>query len=194
MDEVSKYKIVLTGSADVGKTSLLTRITKNYFSKTYNPTVGIGFGFWETVVEGHTVRLQIWDTAGTERYQSITPIYYQNAEAALICYSLKQTEKESEEAVKFWVKKFLDTVQSKPIFIVGNKRDKNDTISDEMERYLKEQGKYKLYKVSAKTGEGVIDLFSSVAKEVWKNSFPKSEFLEQNTRVSGPPQKTSCSC
>ncbi|KAH0785057.1 small GTP-binding protein [Histomonas meleagridis] len=194
MDEVSKHKIVLVGNAYVGKTSLLTRLIKNYFSKSYCPTVGTGFGFWETVVEEHTVRLQIWDTAGTERYHSITPIFYQNAEAALICYSLKQTEKESEEAVKSWVKNFLDTVQSKPIFIVGNKRDKNDTISDEMERYLNEQGKYQLYKVSAKTGEGVIDLFSSVAKEVWKNSFPKSEFLEQNPRVSDLPPKTSCSC
>lgn len=172
----TKHKVVLIGDAGVGKTALLTRLIKNYFYDSYCPTVGTGFGFWDTCINDVTIRLHIWDTAGTEQYRALAPIFYQNAEAAIVCYS--QTDPQSEKAVNFWIQKFTDSAGKIPLIAIA--ANKSDAVSERDCRAMKQfadENKYIFSEASAKTGEGVVEIFQKVAEMVLKNSMPVSQLI-----------------
>ena len=84
------YQVVLLGDSNVGKTAILTRIAKGVFKKESEPTIGAHF--MSKVVTMPTsnqeVKLQVWDTAGQEKYRSITPIYYRDAAAAVCVFDI----------------------------------------------------------------------------------------------------------
>ena len=71
------FKIVLIGDSGVGKSNLLSRLTRNEFNLESKTTIGVEFANKNVEVEnGKNVRAQIWDTAGQERYRAITSTYY----------------------------------------------------------------------------------------------------------------------
>lgn len=157
----AKHKVVLIGDPMVGKTAILTRLIKNYFFDSYMATVGTGFGFWDTVVNEQPIRLQIWDTAGQEQYRSLGPIFYQNAEAAIICYS--QANPETSQSIEFWADQFRSVAgQNAIIAIAANQMDQRENNFCQMETVAREKG-YIFHETSAKTGIGVRNLFQEVA-------------------------------
>ncbi|XP_029430084.1 ras-related protein Rab-7L1 [Rhinatrema bivittatum] len=83
------FKVLIIGDGDVGKSSLLERYTNDNFTKTYKPTMGVDFALkvvqWS---DSDTVRLQLWDIAGQERYTSMTRLYYRKASACVIMFDL----------------------------------------------------------------------------------------------------------
>ena len=94
-------KIVLVGESNVGKTNILSRYTKNEFSKNYNATIGVEFASATIRILDYKLRLQIWDTAGQERYKSITSSFYKNAIGAFVIFDI--TNKDSFEKVDYWI-------------------------------------------------------------------------------------------
>ncbi|XP_015723591.1 ras-related protein Rab-17 isoform X1 [Coturnix japonica] len=116
------YKMVLLGSTSVGKSSLAYRYVKNDFKESL-PTVGCSFFTQLIHLETATIKLEIWDTAGQEKYHSVCHLYYRGAHAALLVYDL--TNKETLSRAKQWLieleKEFLpDEIV---IALVGNKKD-----------------------------------------------------------------------
>ncbi|GFS17192.1 Ras-related protein Rab-21 [Elysia marginata] len=84
-------KVVLLGKAYAGKTSLVERYIHNRFSGEtvpYQNTIGAAFGAKTVCVDNKNVIIGIWDTAGSERYEAMSRIYYRGAKAAIICYDL----------------------------------------------------------------------------------------------------------
>ncbi|KAM6258783.1 ras-related protein Rab-17 isoform 2-T2 [Spheniscus humboldti] len=116
------YKVVLLGSTSVGKSSLAYRYVKNDFKESL-PTVGCSFFTQMLNLEVATVKFEIWDTAGQEKYHSVCHLYYRGAQAALLVYDI--ANKETLNRAKLWLrdleKEFLP--HEIVIALVGNKTD-----------------------------------------------------------------------
>ena len=82
------FKILLIGDSGVGKSNLLSRFTKDEFSKDSKSTIGVEFATRSIQVDGKTIKAQVWDTAGQERYRAITSAYYRGAVGALLVYDI----------------------------------------------------------------------------------------------------------
>nr|XP_004924994.1 ras-related protein Rab-31 isoform X1 [Bombyx mori] len=120
--KVIEAKIVVLGSQGVGKTSLVVRYIGKMFSKHVSPTIGASFFTCNISVENARVKLQVWDTAGQERFRSMAPMYYRNANAALLVFDI--TSMQSFTAIKGWVKELQSNVpEAMVLSVVGNKSD-----------------------------------------------------------------------
>ncbi|KAJ4432321.1 hypothetical protein ANN_20940 [Periplaneta americana] len=106
----------------VGKTSMVVRYIGKMFSHHISPTIGASFFTCKLNVEDTRVKLQVWDTAGQERFRSMAPMYYRNANAALLVFDI--TQYDTFQAVKGWVKELQRNVlEAMVLSVVGNKTD-----------------------------------------------------------------------
>ena len=106
----------------IGKSCILTRLTKDSFDTEHNVTVGVDFGSCLIKVEDSVLKLQIWDTAGQESFRSITKIFYRSADAVILGYSI--TDRATFDNLKAWMREVRE--QCYPdvmLFLVGNKSD-----------------------------------------------------------------------
>ncbi|KKF97388.1 Vacuolar protein sorting-associated protein 21 [Ceratocystis platani] len=129
----SSVKLVLLGEAAVGKSSLVLRFVNNDFQENKEPTIGANMSIFipfspaafltqKCNLPSRTIKFEIWDTAGQERFASLAPMYYRNAQAALVVYDL--TKASSLIKAKHWVAELQR--QASPgivIALVGNKLD-----------------------------------------------------------------------
>ncbi|KAI9659071.1 MAG: Ras- protein Rab-17 [Bathelium mastoideum] len=118
----SSVKLVLLGEAAVGKSSLVLRFVNNDFQENKEPTIGAAFLTQKCNLPNRTIKFEIWDTAGQERFASLAPMYYRNAQSALVVYDL--TKPSSLTKAKHWVAELQR--QASPgivIALVGNKLD-----------------------------------------------------------------------
>jgi small GTP-binding protein len=159
-------KVVLVGSTSVGKTCIIHRSTTGTFTAGSSPTLGTAFASQDVVVNGVAVNLLIWDTAGQERYRSIADVYYRDATAALIVYSIG--ERDTYTDVDGWLRRISDNAPDNVLlFLVGNK---SDLEADRVVSF--DEGNQKataigasFFEVSALNGYGIENLFSSVAAQ-----------------------------
>ena len=120
-------KVVIIGDSGVGKTSILFRYVKGEFDTNINISFGAGFKTKDVAYndQGDTVKLFLWDTAGQEKYNSLTKLYFKGASAAIVVYDI--TERTSFEKAKKWVDELYDYEESEGAkmrkFIAGNKCD-----------------------------------------------------------------------
>ena len=82
------FKILILGDSGVGKSSLFLRYTKNEFNADMRSTIGVEFGLKFLKIEDFQLKIQIWDTAGMERYRSLTSAYYKGAKGVIIVYDI----------------------------------------------------------------------------------------------------------
>lgn len=126
-------KVVVLGSANTGKTSLVHRLVHSNFLTPAAPST-VGASFVTTRIQDPdsqaTIRLQIWDTAGQERFRSISRLYYRGAHAAVLCYDI--TSKRSFDEMGTWLRELRDSLGSNSpnspgsnviVHIVGTKAD-----------------------------------------------------------------------
>ena len=83
-----KIKFVVLGDQGVGKTSILSKFMFDTFEPSPNPTVGIDFILKNIYLENRTIKLVQWDTAGQEKFRSLTPTYIKDANVAVIVYDV----------------------------------------------------------------------------------------------------------
>ncbi|XP_024081849.1 ras-related protein Rab-31-like isoform X4 [Cimex lectularius] len=106
----------------VGKTSMVVRYLGKMFSHHISPTIGASFFTCNINLGDTKVKLQVWDTAGQERFRSMAPMYYRNANAALLVYDI--TQMSTFNSIKSWVKELQRNVEDPMILcVVGNKTD-----------------------------------------------------------------------
>ncbi|KAL1296999.1 hypothetical protein AAFC00_004595 [Neodothiora populina] len=118
----SSVKLVLLGEAAVGKSSLVLRFVNNDFQPNKEPTIGAAFLTKKITLPTRQIKFEIWDTAGQERFASLAPMYYRNAQAALVVYDL--TKPSSLVKARHWVAELQR--QASPgivIALCGNKSD-----------------------------------------------------------------------
>lgn len=116
------FKVVLIGESGVGKSNLLSRFTKNEFSHDSRTTIGVEFSTRTVQLDNFTIKAQIWDTAGLERYRAITSAYYRGAVGALLVYDM--TKHLTYESAERWLKELYDHADPHiVVMLVGNKKD-----------------------------------------------------------------------
>ncbi|MFW9999044.1 MAG: GTP-binding protein [Candidatus Hodarchaeota archaeon] len=167
------FKVIIIGPGAVGKTSLLHRFVENKFSFRYKLTIGADF--LSKIIEykpGTTIKMQIWDIAGQDRYKFLRSSFFDGANGALIVFDLSRwhTFKELEE----WLKDLRDYAgKDVPFILIGNKIDLIEKIDEFNQResaqvFAKKEKTYYV-ETSAKTGENVEDAFLNLANRMLKN-------------------------
>ena len=104
----TQFKVVLLGEGRVGKTSLVLRFCKGTFVDGQPPTIQASCLDKVLRIGDKSLHLVIWDTAGQERFHALGPIYYRDADAALLVYDI--TDSDSFNKVKTWVKELRKMV------------------------------------------------------------------------------------
>ena len=109
-DGAQTCKVVLLGESGVDKTCIIARFINNIFEENLISTTGYSYAVKTMTFdeyEGKSIKFEIWDTAGQEKYRSLTKIFYKDAGAAILVYDI--TRKESfEEIQKYWINQIKD--------------------------------------------------------------------------------------
>ncbi|KAI9283303.1 hypothetical protein BY458DRAFT_543584 [Sporodiniella umbellata] len=185
-------KLVLLGESAVGKSSLALRFVNREYTDNKEPTIGAAFLTQKcTVDDERTIKFEIWDTAGQERFHSLAPMYYRNAQAAIVVYDV--TKASTLDKAKGWVKELQRQANSQIVIaLVGNKVDlvedeQDDAVSrqvtfDEAQAYASESSLL-FFETSAKNALNVDSVFIEIAKNI-----PRDHLM--NNRLNGNSENT----
>ena len=154
----------------VGKSCILLQFTDNKFRNQHELTIGVEFGAKTIQINGKSVKIQIWDTAGQEAFQAITRTYYKGAIGALLVYDI--TRKETFIHVTKWLEEVRNnSSKTITVILIGNKKDledKRQVSYEEGEAFAKENGLMFL-ETSAKTAYNVVESFNLSAQCILNN-------------------------
>eukprot|EP00823_Brevimastigomonas_motovehiculus_P004412 TRINITY_DN290_c0_g1_i1.p1 TRINITY_DN290_c0_g1~~TRINITY_DN290_c0_g1_i1.p1 ORF type:complete len:207 (+),score=44.89 TRINITY_DN290_c0_g1_i1:111-731(+) len=194
-------KLILLGAKNVGKTCIFDRFVNNSFGNT-TITIGAYFGLKQWKLSDRTCNLCIWDTAGEEKFDSLTNYYCRQARAAVICYDI--TSYTTFQSLQKWVSKVLTQAEEGcSMIIVGNKLDLVEENSSLRKVETEEAKRYAIsinasfIEVSARSGKNVNEAFSQVIADCYEkqaaaiNSKDKKDTL---TLSSVDSQKKSGCC
>ncbi|EPR56549.1 putative Ras-related protein Rab2BV [Toxoplasma gondii GAB2-2007-GAL-DOM2] len=158
-------KLLIIGDSCVGKSCLLSRFARGRFLP-HRTTLGVDFETRTLDVDGRRVKIQLWDTAGHERFRSVTLSYYRSAMGALVVFDI--TKRESFESVQSWLRELEDRApQNVQKVLVGNKADvENRAVSREEARRLAGEHNLHYIETSAKTGQHVRTAFVDLTLQV----------------------------
>ena len=181
----SLYKILILGDSTVGKTCFLTRYADNTFQENQMATLGVDYKLKNVKMgDGNIVKLQIWDTAGQDRFHSLTRNYFKGAHGIILLYDI--TTQSSFDNVSKWIKQIKEDASEKVVIIlVGNKIDlehKRAIPTEEGEKIAEDFGLI-FFECSAKTGKNINEAFNELIKKTVANfSKPagKGQKLKQN--------------
>ena len=165
------FKIILIGDWGVGKSNILLRITQDAFDAESRTTIGVEFSQKVMNINQQKIVVQIWDTAGQDRYKAITSAYYRSASAAILVYDI--SKRSSFENLQNWINEIREnTSESISIMLLGNKIDLESSraiTKIEGEEYAR-KNQFLFMEVSALSGENIIQAFNSVVLSVYKTT------------------------
>lgn len=167
----SVFRVITIGDSSVGKTSIINKLVNNQFDPHEASTVGAMFVLIVEEIEKTRVEMQIWDTAGQEKFRSLGPIYYRSADAAIVVFDF--TQRRTFDNLDSWVEVFSDIAgEDALIVIAGNKSDLADSyqIEDEMAREWAEKNGYMYFATSALEGSGIKDMFKAITERLYGQS------------------------
>lgn len=163
-------KIVLVGSENVGKTSLVYRLHKNQFSTQYSSTIGAEYRQKKVNVNDSVVELNFWDTTGHRKFDSILPMWIRGANIGLICVN-----EWDESQVNGYISKFSVHAENAKILIVMTKvdrheesQDSNETIHHYLAKKFCDLNGYTYCPTSAKYNKGVDELVDICVKHIYE--------------------------
>jgi small GTP-binding protein len=162
---MKRIRVVFCGDLSVGKSSIIKRFATGTFSDFVCETVAGVFHSQFVRLNGETISLEIWDTAGAERYHSVIPAFFKNAAAVVVVYDI--TARNSFEAIPYWVSfSHSNAPEGTRNFLVGNKTDLFAIRAVTYEEGIQSRNAHQFVaftEMSAKTGEEVDNLFALLA-------------------------------
>ena len=161
------FKFLVLGEGRIGKTSIIERYVNKTFKSSYIATIGMDMRLKKLEINNTEVNISITDTAGQERFRSLTKMFYKGADGILVGFDL--TEPNTYEQVNFWIEEIeKNKSREYPISLVlfGNKVDDKEKIkvSDESIKRLENKYNLKCFKTSAKDGTNVQTIFEYLTK------------------------------
>ena len=192
--------IITLGNGQVGKTSLIIKYVDNTFSLNYIQTLGMDFKIKMVKLQNsEEIRVKLTDTAGQERFGSLSSNYLKKANGIILIYDI--TNRESFEALNNWadeIKEKSKSDEARPIILIGNKLDleKNRCISKaEGENFAKNNcGGINFYETSCKTGENVENAINDLVSQVY-NKYSGNNLNEgNNIKMNGNNEKKKKCC
>ena len=176
-------RVILVGPANVGKTALIERYVQGVFSHETTPTLGCDCSAKIVSVEktsasggsGERVKLQLYDTAGQERYAEIASSYFRNADVCLLCFDLGNLA--SFDNVRWWREKVVSINPDCSFLLVGTKLDLlkgTPGETDYARRFANESGMPFFSTSSLQGGDQIEFLFYCVAEKVLRLRLQKN--------------------
>jgi small GTP-binding protein len=165
-----KLKILLCGSAAVGKTSLVQRFIKNRFAANYKLTVGVDILTKDVEYkQGEVATLSIWDIGGQQRFEFIRSTFYKGAAGALLVFDL--TREQTYTETRKWLTEIRQFAGANiPFVFIGNKADLIQDVGEVIDRsearaYAENEGSIYI-ETSAKTGDNVDESFTELTRRI----------------------------
>ncbi|CAF1035173.1 unnamed protein product [Adineta ricciae] len=201
------FKVLVIGELATGKTAVVKRYMHNFFSEHYRSTIGVDFALKVIPYnDDTTIRLQLWDIAGQERFGNMTRVYYKDAVGCLIVFDI--TRESTFDAVMRWKSDLDSKVQLPngdriPCVLLANKCDLvRDDLADnaqQMNDYCQEKGFIKWFETSAKDNINIENSIKFLIDEIMKHieviqSANASKEDIVNPEDQGPPSTGSKSC
>ncbi|XP_034980612.2 ras-related protein Rab-19 isoform X1 [Zootoca vivipara] len=178
-----RFKMILLGDFGVGKTTLFHRIKLGRFLEGDHPPGQHSYTCEKTLPlklnsRNCQVQISLWDTAGEERFLSLSRSYYRDADAVLLVYSLQHLL--SFDSLLHWLYLARQYCADANLFLLGNKSDLESCVPEEKaERFAVEHGASGRFKVSAKTGENV----DRSLQEMLERLFLRNEFQHSSLHL-----------
>ena len=197
MEEEIVYKVLLLGDSSVGKTCFLLRYCDKSFQDVHLSTIGLDYRLKSmTLKNNKNIKLQIWDTAGQDRFRAITKNYYKGANGIILIYDV--TNMQTYENVKNWISQIKEEASPNVIiYLVGNKIDVPDEqrlIKAEDGQKIADEFNLPFKEASAKDGTNVNEIFQELLEEIdekySKIEAPKGE--RKNQLFTGKKKKSWC--
>ena len=158
---VTRHKIIFVGDACTGKTSIINRIIDNPFNDTYEVSIGIDFMSKNIRFRGQNIKIQIWDTAGQEKYKGLIPSYVRNSSIVFIVYDV--ANRDTFNNVENWIS-FVKNIEKTTLILCGNKVDLSREVETKEGQELASKEGILFFECSAKTNENIKNMFfSSIA-------------------------------
>ena len=165
------FKIVIIGDTYVGKTNILSRYISNEFDPNSNSTIGVELTTKTYNFDNNDVKVQIWDTAGQEKYRSITSSYYKGAQGCLLVYDI--TKKKSFDNIDKWYSELKSNSDEKIYtMLLGNKSDLGENREVSIEEAEKKAKNFNIafMETSAYNGNNINKAFNELINNVYQNN------------------------
>ena len=194
------FKIILLGDSSVGKTSLILRFCDDKFMEIGTSTIGVDTKTKDVRHNGKKIQLEIWDTAGEERFRTLAKNSYQGSDGIILVYDI--TQKKTFSNIKHWydnIKNNID-IDKVAIILVGNKSDLPDPqVKKESSEKFCEQYNLQLIETSCKDNINIEETFNVLIEKMIKlYNDDKKEFknraskLDKNTSITKKDKKKCC--
>lgn len=181
MNQSHLLKFILVGNAGVGKTSIITRLSRSEFDPDVTTTVGVDYVEPTITVDGEEYKLIVWDTAGQEKYFSIIKNYFRKSVGVVLVFDIEN--RASFEKIPFWLSAVRAEAHPQCAgILVGNKCDKASTrevSSEEARRYAAEND-LQYIETSALTNENVHEAFVRVTEQICRRIQAGEIIMETN--------------
>ena len=186
------YKILLLGDSTVGKTCFLLRYVDDSFLDLHMATIGLDYRLKTLILEEQKiVKVQLWDTAGQDKFRAITRNYYKGASGIILIFDV--TNVKSYENIKKWINEIKEEISEKvAIVLIGNKIDnaQERKISKEQGDKLASEIGVKFFETSAKTGEGINESVFFLVKKIFENDPEvKNKYQGRNLKMYNKKRK-----
>ncbi|KAL8622650.1 Ras-related protein Rab-24 [Nucella lapillus] len=194
-------KVVLLGKSYAGKTCLVERYLQDRFlgdSVPYQNTIGAAYGAKTVTISGHSLVMGIWDTAGSERYEAMSRIYYRGAKAAILCFDL--TDKSSFDRIRFWIGELRQHEEECLLYLCGTKCDLVEenpelrAVSFTAAKSLADDCMAEMYETSSKSGKNISQLFTKIAGDYMKEQIAMEERDAEALKIAEIGRKAHCPC
>ena len=170
-------KVIILGDSYVGKSSLINRLINNKFVELSN-TLSIEYHTYIISINGYKIRMQIWDTAGQEKFNSLISNYYKNTDVVIFVYSIDKEE--SFQNLEMWFKHLKDNNENSLNILIGNKLDKEKEGErvlnyEKAENFAKLNNFFLFREVSCKSKEiydieDIYEIFDEIGKKFYNES------------------------
>jgi small GTP-binding protein len=180
METEYMYKIVLIGDWGVGKTNILSQYTRGEFILGSAGTIGVQFSTKVLQIDNAVVKVQVWDTAGQDKYRAITSTYYRGAHGALAVYDI--TRADTFNRLENWLKELKEYVKDDcAIVIVGNKSDLPNLaeVKTEKAKNFAKENSYAFFETSALNASNINNAFDAAIQQI--HSIQSKNFSQGNT-------------
>lgn len=163
------FKVILLGESSVGKSSILFRYTDKTFSPSFQATIGVDFRITTLALQEKILKLQLWDTAGQDRYRNIVSSYYRGTSGLILVYDI--TNRNSFTNLDYWLNQCSYPQLNCAKLLIGNKSDLTGLrqVSQNEGKELADKLGMEFLETSAKEDLGVNEAFEGLAKNMLKD-------------------------